>query len=98
MFLLTFGRAARPRGPAPGPGTPSGSLDVFITVCGEPPDVVEVAIRTAMAIDYPHRTVVLNDGRIAGKAGWQEIDRLGRATRRDRRHPNHAATAARRAT
>ena len=74
-FLLTF-CALLDRGTRAGPGTPGGSLDVFITVCGEPPDVVEVAIRTAMAIDYPHRTVVLNDGRIAGKSGWQEIDRL----------------------
>ena len=86
-FLLTFG-ALLDRGTRAGPGTPTGSLDVFITVCGEPLDVVEVAIRTAMAIDYPHRTVVLNDGRIAGEAGLAGDRPSGRATRRHRRHPH----------
>ena len=50
---------------------------MFVTVCGEPAAVVEVAVRTTLAIDYPHRTIILNDGRIAGVDGWQEIDELG---------------------
>lgn len=62
---------------APG-GAPGGTLDVFLTVCGEPAHIVEASLRSAIAIEYPHRTVVLNDGRLAGKAGWEDIDRLGR--------------------
>lgn len=65
------------RGTRTEPGPPAGTLDIFITVCGEPLELVEAAIRTTMAIDYPHRTVVLNDGRIAGKPGWRQIDELG---------------------
>ena len=53
-----------------------GTLDVFITVCGEPPAMVERTVRAALAIDYPHRTWLLNDGWIAGKPGWAEIDAL----------------------
>jgi cellulose synthase (UDP-forming) len=55
---------------------PRGTLDVFITVCGEPVEMVEETVRAAIAIDYPHRTYILNDGAIAGKAGWAEIDAL----------------------
>ena len=64
------------RGSRSAPRPPTGSLDVFVTVCGEPPEVVEVAVRSALAIDYPHRTYVLNDGRIAAVDGWEAIDEL----------------------
>jgi cellulose synthase (UDP-forming) len=53
---------------------PAGTLDIFITVCGEPVDMVEQTVRAAQAISYPHRTYVLNDGAIANKPGWEEID------------------------
>ena len=52
------------------------SLDVFVTVCGEPPEMVRETLVAALAIGLPHETYVLNDGRLAGKAGWEEIDRL----------------------
>ncbi len=55
---------------------PAGTLDVYVTVCGEPVDIVEATLRAAMAIDYPHRTWVLNDGRIARRDNWREIDEL----------------------
>ncbi len=58
------------------PPAPTGTLDVFVTVCGEPVEIVEKTLHAAMAIDYPHRTYVLNDGRIAGRDNWQEIDAL----------------------
>jgi len=60
------------------PGTATGSLDVFVTVCGEPRDMVERTLAAALAIDYPHRTFVLNDGRLAGLDGWQSIEELAR--------------------
>jgi cellulose synthase (UDP-forming) len=62
----------RPGPPAP----PAGRLDVFITVCGEPVELVEESLRAALSIAYPHGTHLLNDGRLAGKSNWQEIDQL----------------------
>ncbi len=59
------------------PAPPSGSLDVFITVCGEPVEMVERTLQAALAIDYPHRTYLLNDGLMTRKDGWREIKRLG---------------------
>ena len=71
VLLARVGRRAwRP------PGAPFGSLDVFVTVCGEPPAMVERTLVAALAIEYPHRTYLLNDGRLAGMDGWDEIDRL----------------------
>jgi cellulose synthase (UDP-forming) len=57
-------------------GTARGSLDVFITVCGEPATMVERTLCAALAIEYEHRTYVLNDGRLAGMDGWEAIERL----------------------
>jgi glycosyl transferase family 2/glycosyl hydrolase family 26 len=64
----------RQRSAAPAPA--GGSLDVFITVCGEPEALVEETLRAALAIAYPHRTYLLNDGRLAGKDSWRAIEEL----------------------
>ncbi len=58
------------------PAPPFGTLDVLIPVCGEPIEIVEGTLQAALAIGYPHETYLLNDGRLAGKANWQEIDAL----------------------
>jgi cellulose synthase (UDP-forming) len=63
----------RPRRWAP---PPSGTLDVFITVCGEDPEMVEATVQAALDIDYPHKTFILNDGRLAGLDGWEHIETL----------------------
>jgi cellulose synthase (UDP-forming) len=68
-------RPGRQTGP---PAGPQGTLDVFITACGEPAAMVEETLRAALAIDYPHRTYVLNDGLVAGKDDWREIEALAR--------------------
>lgn len=57
------------------PATPIDcSLDVFVTVCGEPPAMVEQTLRAVLAITHRHDTYVLNDGRMAGKPSWSEIE------------------------
>lgn len=62
-----------------GPGAPpTGTVDVFVTVCGESAAMVRETLEAALAIEYPHRTVILNDGRVAGKTGWEEIDALAK--------------------
>ena len=55
---------------------PRGTLDVFVPVCGEPIEMVEETLRAALDVSYPHRTYVLNDGRIAGKSNWQAVEEL----------------------
>ena len=40
--------------------------------------MVEATLRAALAIEYPHRTTVLNDGLIAGVDDWHEIEALCR--------------------
>lgn len=53
------------------------SIDIFITVAGEPENIVEQTIKNAKNIQYPNfRIYVLNDGFIAGKDNWQEIEKL----------------------
>lgn len=50
-------------------------VDVFITVAGEPTDIVADTVRAALAMDYPSFAVyVLNDGFVAKKENWQEIE------------------------
>ncbi len=57
-------------------GVPRGTLDVLLPVCGEPVAMFEATLQAALAIGYPHRVLVLNDGRIAGKENWREVEAL----------------------
>lgn len=56
----------------------SAPVDVFITVCGEPVDIVRETARAAKAMSYPtpFRVYLLNDGLVAGKDNWREIEEL----------------------
>lgn len=53
-------------------------VDVFITVCGEPVDVVRRTTEAALAMRYPTPFTVhlLNDGLVAGKQDWRDIEEL----------------------
>lgn len=54
-------------------------VDVFITVAGEPVEIVEKTARAAKAMDYPNfKVYLLNDGYVAKKDNWQEIERLAK--------------------
>lgn len=57
-------------------GMPEGTLDVLLPVCGEPIAMIDATVRAALAIRYPHRVVLLNDGRIANKENWREVEAL----------------------
>jgi cellulose synthase/poly-beta-1,6-N-acetylglucosamine synthase-like glycosyltransferase len=59
----------RPASPPP----PLAGTDVLIPVCGEDPEIVESTLRAALAIEHPHRTIVLCDSRMAGFENWREI-------------------------
>ncbi|HVU06764.1 MAG TPA: glycosyltransferase [Candidatus Paceibacterota bacterium] len=52
-------------------------VDVYITVAGEPADIVEETARAARDMDYRfHRVFLLNDGFVANKAHWQDVEAL----------------------
>ncbi len=52
-------------------------LDIFITVCGEPANIVGQTALAAINMDYPnHKVYLLNDGYIANRSNWQEIEEL----------------------
>jgi len=69
-----WGRDAR-RAFDPGFAAP---VDVFITVCGEPVEIVRATTQAALAMRYPGPVAVylLNDGLVAGKDNWREIEQL----------------------
>jgi cellulose synthase (UDP-forming) len=55
------------------------AVDVFITVCGEPKDIVKETLEAVMAMDYPNfKAFILNDGFVAKKDNWQDMEDLAR--------------------
>lgn len=55
----------------------SPPVAVFITVCGEPADIIEGTVRAVLAMDYPAFSVyILNDGKVANRSNWQEAEEL----------------------
>lgn len=55
------------------------SVDVFITVAGEPYDVVEETLAGVLAMKYPSfKTYILNDGLVAKKDNWRDMEALAK--------------------
>lgn len=53
------------------------SVGVFITVCGEPKDIIEETVIAAKAMEYPnHAVYILNDGLVANRDNWQEAEEI----------------------
>lgn len=59
------------------------SVDAFITVYGEPYEIVKKTVEAAVSMDYPHNTYILDDGasekfkKLAKSAGAKYIAREG---------------------
>lgn len=54
-------------------------VGVFITVCGEPSDIVEETVVAAKAMNYPDFSIyILNDGLVANRDNWQEAEELAK--------------------
>lgn len=54
-------------------------VDVFITVCGEPVDIVRKTAQAALQMNYPSfKIYLLNDGYVAKKDNWQDIEALAK--------------------
>src|SRR5579883_1123657 len=55
----------------------SPSVDIFITVAGEPTEIIRQTVIAAKNINYKNKTVyILNDGFVAKKDNWHEVDQL----------------------
>jgi cellulose synthase (UDP-forming) len=53
------------------------AVDIFVTVCGEPVELVEETVRAIRLLNYPAFTInILNDGYVAKKENWREIEEL----------------------
>ncbi len=60
-----------------GDSTFTPPVDVLITVAGEPVSIVEKTVRAIKQMRYPNfRVFILNDGFVAKKKNWQEIESL----------------------
>jgi cellulose synthase (UDP-forming) len=56
---------------------PALGVDVFVTVAGEPIEIIEETVTAAQKMLYPDFEVfILNDGRVANKENWQEVEAL----------------------
>lgn len=54
-------------------------VDVFITVCGEPVEIVRQTATAALAMNYSSFNVyLLNDGYVAKKDNWTDIENLAK--------------------
>jgi cellulose synthase (UDP-forming) len=81
----------RPRGEPP-PPLPDATVDVFITCYNEPVELVRATVRAAVAIRYPHRTYVLDDGESPAVRAMAEEEGVGYIVRSEdwRGRPRHA--------
>lgn len=54
-------------------------VDIFITVCGEPTEIVRETAIAAKAMTYPNfKIYLLNDGFVAKKDNWRDIEALAK--------------------
>ncbi|HSH17891.1 MAG TPA: glycosyltransferase [Candidatus Saccharimonadales bacterium] len=53
-------------------------VDIFITVCGEPKDIVRETAQAVLRMHYPgtFQVYLLNDGLVAKKDNWKEMEEL----------------------
>jgi len=53
------------------------NVAVFITVCGEPADIIESTVIAAKQMKYPNFAIyILNDGKVAHRDNWQEAEQI----------------------
>ena len=56
------------------------SVAIFITVCGEPNDIVEETLKAALKMKYAgtFNVYILNDGKVANRPNWRDAVELGK--------------------
>lgn len=77
-FWYTIWPASKPALPVPARNPSFNPLvDIYITVAGEPTDVVAQTVLAAQQLLYANFQIyILNDGYVAKKDNWQEIEQL----------------------
>ena len=63
LGLATIFVSLKYRHRTPPPVTPGLSVDLFVPVYKEPIDIIRQTVMAAVGVDYPHKTLVLDDGR-----------------------------------
>lgn len=63
LCLTTIATSRHYQHHVPPPGLKGRTVDVFVPTYKEPIEIIRRTVMAASAIDYPHRTVVLDDGR-----------------------------------
>lgn len=54
-------------------------MAIFITVCGEPEDIIESTVIAAKAMRYADFSIyILNDGKVAKRKNWQEAEAIAK--------------------
>jgi cellulose synthase (UDP-forming) len=85
-FWLTISNQKWTDPPTPKFRNTRETVDIFITVCGEPVDIVEETLRGAVAVRHPRKSVwVLDDGRSAEVAALAKAFGAGYLVRPTRR-------------
>lgn len=52
---------------------------VFITVCGEPAEIIEETVIAAKQMNYPNFSIyILNDGKVANRDNWREAEEIAK--------------------
>src|SRR5579859_4589537 len=55
------------------------NVDIFVPVAGEPTSIIRKTVIAAQHIDYKNKTIyILNDGFVAKKDNWQEVEQLAK--------------------
>ncbi|MDB5254651.1 MAG: hypothetical protein JWL92_27 [Candidatus Nomurabacteria bacterium] len=76
LFTFLYTVWERKKTAAPNPNY-YPAVDVYITVAGEPISIIEETLKGIKAMDYPAFDIfVLNDGFVAQKDNWQEVEGL----------------------
>lgn len=57
------------------------TVDIFLTVAGEPVEIVSATVHAIKSILYPFKKIyILNDSFVAGKDNWEEYEKLAEST------------------
>lgn len=60
-------------------GSFAPEVGVYITVTGEPKDIVSETVAAALKMDYPNfKVYILNDGFVANRDNWQEAEQIAK--------------------
>ena len=86
LMLLYLLQVWRPSEPPPPPDLPGRTVDVYVPTYNEDVQILRTTLRACNALEYPHRTYVLDDGKRPAVAALAEELGVGYITRADNKH------------